>query len=244
MIPITTELPASTMIATFLDPEWVTTLGFPVEVLDIAKTNIPLRDIPIRIDAGGFNKSSLSELADLQQMDFGLVSPAYPITLGDWYRARGQFEFTCYNGKYSKVKSKFSGLIPNHIYTLREWFLPQPATEFIVVPGVFGGAPASFTADKYGNGDYAFKMLGCPPMSADETDHPLVAIAVTVSFAHESGGLVPVTPLHPTDPTFPGERAYGQLFFPLTGNRLVPGSGGVSDIHHWACQEINVEKSV
>jgi hypothetical protein len=240
-IPITGPLPDSTLIATFLDPEWVNSLGFPPEILEIAKNNIPHREIPVRIDTGGVNKATLRGLVKLNQMDFGLASPAYPLTLGDWLRVRGEMEMTCYDNKFSHVKAKFSGLIPNLVYTLREWF--RPGTEFIAVPGVFGGAPASFIADKFGNGEYFIKLPVCPPMSAEQVDHPLFAIALTVNLAHESGGLIPVFPLNPVDPSFPGERAFGQLFFPLTGERLVPGAGPVSDINDWLCEEIDMLES-
>jgi len=239
VIPITGPLPDSTLISTFVDPEWAERLGFPPEALANVKNNIPLREVPVRIDAGGFNKKALSELANQGQMGFGLASPAYPITLGDWLRARGRIDITCFDHKYAHIKGTFSGLVPNHIYTFREWFRPN-GSQFIVVPGVLGGAPASFIADKYGNGEYFIKLPSCPPMSADNVDHPFIAIAITVSFAHESGGLVPVLPLHPTDPSFPGERAFGQLHFPLNGERIVPGAGPVSDIRDWPCKHVRM----
>lgn len=241
VIPIIGPLPASTLISTFLDPEFIFAQGFPPELLEIAKTNIPHREIPIRIDVGGINKESLVELTKLDQMDFGLASPAYPVTLGDWLRARGQLDITCFDNQHAEVEATFSGLFPNLVYSLREWF--RPATEFIAVPGVFGGAPASFIADKFGNGEYFIKLPVCPPMSADQIDHPLFAIALTVNFAHEGAGLVPVFPLNPTDPSFPGERAFGQMFFPMTGERIVSGTGPVSDIKDWSCKSVNMVES-
>lgn len=240
-IPIDEPTRASTLLATFLDPEWIQGFGFPEFFLDIAKSNIPMRDIPIRIDSTGVNKMPLKSISEVGQMDVGHAEPNYPITLGDWLRARGEMSFTCFNGEQANVDARFSGLLPNRVYTLREWF--RPGTEFIAVPGVFGGAPASFVSDEYGNGEYKARLPFCPPMSADETDHLLFAIAITINLAHESGGLVPVFPLHPVDVSLPGERAMGQIYFPLTGTRLVEGTGPVSDISTWQCDSVEMVSS-
>ena len=182
--PINEPLPASTLLATYLDPDWIAGFGFPEAFLDIAKTNIAMRDIPIRIDSTGANKMPLKSISEVGQMDVGHAEPNYPITLGDWLRARGEMNFICFNGEHAILDTHFSGLLPNRVYTLREWF--RPGVAFIAVPGVFGGTPATFVSDENGNGKYKTRLPFCPPMSDDETEHPLFAIAVTVSLAHES----------------------------------------------------------
>lgn len=240
VIPIAGPLPDSTLIASFVDPEWGILTGFPPEVTANPKNNIPMREIPIRIDTSGLNKQKLEPISTVGQMDVGLVTPAYPITLGDWLRVRGRMDLTCYHNKYATVEMKFSGLLPNLVYTLREWVKPE--TGFNAVPGVFGGAPASFIADINGNGSYSATLPVCPPMTEDDIDHPFFAVALTVTMAHELNGLFPVFPLS-SDRSLPGERAFGQLFFPLTGERIVEGAGPVSEIQDWECKEVTMVES-
>lgn len=220
-IPLTRDMPDSTLLANFVDVMFLELVfGQTLDPLDLVTLNAPLRQVPVAIDATGFNHRPLPGILEAGQMNFSQAGSADPITLGDWLKARGTLRIVCPVDAPPSVHIKMSGLIPNRFFTLLEWFKPGPEVPFFVTPGIFGGIPGTLTSDEEGNAEYRAVLNACPPMSPDETGHPAFALVVALQTDHQSHGGAIATPLHPIKKRIPGETAAAQLVFPFTGKRL------------------------
>lgn len=240
-IPLTSDMPDSTLIVNFLDVAFLEFFfGQAGDPLDFATVNVPMRQLPVASDASGVNHRTLPGILEAGQMDLSQAEPADPITLGDWLKARGTLKIDCPVDGYPSVHIRMSGLLSNRFYTFLEWFRPGPASPFVVVPGIFGGIPGTVTSDEGGNAEYHAVLNACPPLSADEIDHPAVGLVVVLQTDHQSNGGTPATPLHPLKRRFPGETASVQLFFPFIGERLVGPSSTLAEKKDVDCERVEL----
>lgn len=91
------------------------------------------------------------------------------LTLGQWLKHQGTGTYTCEDGT-GTLKLKFTGLIPNGVYTLWHFFIPIPPpvpfTGTLDLPlGARDGSESMFVADANGNAEFDHSFAPCLQMS-------------------------------------------------------------------------------
>ncbi len=94
---------------------------------------------------------------------------ALGMTLGEWLKHQGTGAYTCENG-VGALDLKFSGLVPNGVYTMWHAFIalppPEPFTGTLDLPlGARDGSESVFTADKNGKAKFKHSFQPCLQMS-------------------------------------------------------------------------------
>lgn len=100
--------------------------------------------------------------------------------LGDWLRQHGRGSYVCNNGE-GVLDTRFSGLVPNGVYTMWYAFMALPPTEpfngTLDLPlGARDGSQSVFSADADGNAVYQRRFKPCLEMSNQWTT-AMLAIA-------------------------------------------------------------------
>lgn len=91
------------------------------------------------------------------------------MTLGEWLAHSGKGTYTCENGQ-GTLKTSFTGLVPNGVYTMWHAFIALPPTEpfsgTLDLPlGARDGSESVFTADAKGNARFDHNFSPCLQMS-------------------------------------------------------------------------------
>jgi hypothetical protein len=91
------------------------------------------------------------------------------MTLGQWLRHRGTGTYTCANGE-GVLKTEFTGLVPNGVYTMWHAFIALPPTEpfsgTLDLPlGARDGSESVFVADGDGTARFNHSFKPCLQMS-------------------------------------------------------------------------------
>lgn len=191
---ITEATEGSRLVATGIDQRFYDVLGIDSGLIDPAVVNLPFRELPITIDGNTSDpakaKAQLGPLtSENYKTGFGITSPSNPITVRDWFRARGSSYVRCESSKKSRAVFWFENMVPNGVYAiwgifgadlngdgLRDFFAPKP----------FGGAPNVFTADDEGNAQIARTLPFCP-----NTDPDMMTVEITFHVDGVTYGAVP-----------------------------------------------------
>ncbi|MEZ4425300.1 MAG: hypothetical protein R3E98_18015 [Gemmatimonadota bacterium] len=91
------------------------------------------------------------------------------LTLGEWLRHQGSGRYTCQEGE-GTLDLRFSGLVPNGVYTLWHAFIaippPVPFTGTLDLPlGARDGSESAFRADADGSASFHHRFRPCLQMS-------------------------------------------------------------------------------
>lgn len=227
-IPLTTaNCRPETLLATTTDKGFQGFFGFPDA--DQRLKNRPLREVPVGNGLDGV-RGALPEMGVFPANPLPPTRslPNDPITLGDWFKARGTLKITCRNDGSSDVKAKFDNLIPNGVYTMFGiWKTALPGTTQIAfLPVALGGFPNVVAVDAEGAGSFERHMDYCPK---DPTPDGSVLMFVDLAY-HADGaphGGFPFTPVgkstfqNADGSTFESTRPAGiatfvQMGFPVT----------------------------
>lgn len=132
---------------------------------------------------------------------------ALNFSLGDWLGASGEGHYRAQDGK-GHLRIEFEGLVPNGVYTLWHFFMPNGETEpfigtFDLPVGAFDGSQATFIADAEGSA--TFEQTFDPALQLTGAQ---LAAGLAVNF-HSDGQTYGVLP-----GAF-GKTAHIQLFAPL-----------------------------
>jgi len=116
--------------------------------------------------------------------DAGAVGPyargePFGMTLGRWLQHRGSARYSCENGR-GRLQARFSGLVPNGVYTFWHEFTAIPATRpfsgYLVLPlGARDGSTSVFVADSHGDASFRQTFIPCLQLS-DTWTTSLIAI--------------------------------------------------------------------
>lgn len=219
-MPLTVESAESTLLATDVDPEFLAAFTGPEQpyVVEHASLNLPLRDVPVNIDPSGINFVPIRGILETEPYNSfspGQREPNWPITLGIWLKAKGKATIKCPNQEHPTVELKMSRLIPNRIYTVWGFFLPDDHAFPMVDLGPIrplGGVQNAFMADHQGNGRYKRVLNFCPTQLA-EGEIPLGTILVMFHSAQQINGGVPS---FAGQSRFPGTVAHVHIQFPVS----------------------------
>ncbi len=155
-LPITPDTPESAILATGVDPEFLSLLGLTLEDVDPALLNVPLREVPVNVDPAGVVRSSLPSVLDVDPLTPSQAYPADPITLADWLDAKGFASVRCVNNT-ATVRLSVAGLVPNRLYTVWAIFGGDA-----LIPRPLGGVPNVLTTDEHGSGRFERTLVSCP----------------------------------------------------------------------------------
>jgi hypothetical protein len=91
------------------------------------------------------------------------------MTLGQWLKHSGTGRYTCENGQ-GALDLKFTGLVPNGVYTMWHFFMaippPEPFTGTLDLPlGARDGSESVFVADENGNATFRHTFAPCLQLS-------------------------------------------------------------------------------
>lgn len=237
-LPLTPEnCKPDTVVATVVDPVFAAYIGVGPNDVDLRLKNVLIRDVPAPIEFQSL-RAPLPDLAALPPETSAVArfksEPSKPITLGEWFRARGELTIRCTAAGPATAFATFKNLVPNGLYSVwGSWSTTPPgAPGAVVVPIPFGGAPNALIADYKGDATYLRKFAACPldPVP-DEVDSKMLFVALVY---HSDGVLYGASPgpfqerLHFRAPdgslyqsfAIPGIIIHDHLIFPTAGTRI------------------------
>lgn len=216
-IPLTTDTPSSALLATYVDPMFLSLIGKTPADVDPAQLNVLLQDVPVNVDPAGSVRSSLKGILQAVQMHPSLAEPSAHITLAHWVHAEGVASITCQTEEMSTVAIKLKNFLPNRIYTM--WAILGGAE---LVPLPLGGVPNAIVTNNRGNARFERVLKFCP-FQTRSGDRPLLLIDVVFHSDQQVYGAVPDLPFADL---FTGLVNHTQYEFPLMGTSV--GTGNVS----------------
>lgn len=191
---ITEDTPGETLVATGIDQAFYDAIQVDSSLIDPKVVNLPFRSLPITVDGNTSDPAKAQAqlgpiTSENYKAGFGISLPAKPITVRDWFSARGYSYVRCESSTRSRAVFWFQNMVPNGVYALwgifgddldgdgqRDFFLPKP----------FGGAPNVFVADDEGNAQIARNLPFCP-----NTDPDMMTVEVTFHVDGVTYGAVP-----------------------------------------------------
>ncbi len=215
-IPLTQDTPDNAVLATFLDPNFVSFIGFDPNDLNPDVLNVPLQKVATLSQRLGANGLPIVERTQLPAMHQSLpfqpsiAGPNKEITLGDWKKARGKAIIKC-DDDTNSIELRMKYLIPNRIYTV--W--SANASSYI---GPFNqplaGAPSAVTSDEKGNARFKRELNFCPLEAEEIAQTQMMWIMMVLHTDHMTyGGVFAPN----SDSLFGGTVAHVHLHFPLLG---------------------------
>lgn len=193
--PILEDTDENRLVATGVDPNFYLGLGIDPNIISPEVINLPYRAMPFTTDGNTAEAIPLEPItSDNYKTEFTYSSPSKPITIKDWYRARGLSHIKCLSETKAIATLKFRHLIPNGVYAawtiigedkdsdgLRDFFSPK----------AFGGAPNIFSADSKGSAVFERTIPYCP-----HTDPDTMSIEISYHVDGATYGAVPsISPL-------------------------------------------------
>ena len=178
------------LVATGIDQAFYDAIGVNSSLIDRNVVNLPFRDLPITIDGLTAARTKLGNInSENYKNSFTLSAPSEPITIRDWYDAKGWSYIKCFSPKSARAIFRFSNLVPNGVYAvwgifgddkdgdgLRDFFAPLP----------FGGAPNVMTANGRGFASFDRQLPFCP-----NTDKDMMTVEITYHVDGVTYGAVP-----------------------------------------------------
>ncbi len=171
--PITVDTDEDRLLATGVDQFFYSALvGFDTNLLDQTALNVPYRDMPIIVDGLSGTRSKLEPISiDNFKERRSLSLPVDPISIKDWYSARGVASVKCSSSERARVMFKFSNLIPHGVYSV--WGLygldsdNDGIRDGLTPPIAFGGVPNVLVADSNGKSTFKRTLPFCPNADQD-----------------------------------------------------------------------------
>jgi hypothetical protein len=191
---ITTDTDERRLVATGIDQNFYDAIGTDSSLIDPKLVNLPFRDLPITVDGNTADpakaKAKIGPItSENYKRGFGWAIPNKPITIADWFAARGVSHVKCESSTKARAVFTFEKLVPNGVYGiwgifgadlngdgLRDFFAPKP----------FGGSPNVFTADDKGNAEISRTLPFCP-----NTDPDMMTVEITFHVDGVTYGAVP-----------------------------------------------------
>ena len=178
------------LVATGIDPRFYVGVGVDPGLINQDVVNLPYRALPFTIDGNTAEAATLKPISsENYKTDFTYSTPSKPITIKDWYSAKGMSHVTCYSSTKAKAEFKFKDLIPNGVYAV--WTIigedkDGDGVRDFFSPKAFGGAPNIFSADSKGQAVFERTVPYCP-----NTDNDTMSVEVTYHVDGATYGAVP-----------------------------------------------------
>jgi hypothetical protein len=197
-IPLTAaNCKPDTLAATIVDPLFAAYLNVGPHDIDPRLLNLPLRDVPEPIEYQSV-RAPLPSLAAINPATSTVArfksEPSFPITLREWFKARGHLTIHCTNKGHATAAATFTHLVPNGLYSVwGSWTTPPaPGAPAAVVPIPFGGAPNTLIADHEGSATFQRDFAACPLDTVPDAAHSKLHFVALVY--HSDGVLYGASP--------------------------------------------------
>ncbi len=210
--PIDQNTPDDAILATSVDPFFLTAAGLPLSLIDESLNNIRLADVAINTSVAGTASSALPSTLDVDPLVPSQV-PMKQVTLKDWLSAEGTAKFKCTDDKNS-VSIKVKNLLPNRLYTVWGLFL---SAEGKFKAATLGGTPNAISTDSKGKGKFK-RELGFCAFDETQSGARLIALDIIYHSDHQAYGAVPSL-VAQSDIT--GTVTHSHLWFPIHGETLI-----------------------
>lgn len=211
-IMIDHDTPDDAVLATAVDPFFLTAAGLPLTLIDESLNNLKLADVAANISVADTASVALPSTLDVDPLQPSQV-PMKETTLKDWLSAKGKARFKCSDDKNS-VSIKVKNLLPNRLYTV--WGLFETA-EGKFRPAALGGVPNSISTDRHGGG--AFKReLGFCAFDYTQSGAKLIALDIIYHSDHQAYAAVPS---HVAKSDITGTVTHSHLWFIISGESLL-----------------------
>ncbi len=227
-LDLTPATPDSALLATLVDPGFLLNAGLPPEEWDPSWWNIPIQYVGTNVDPADLVREALPDAASVPPWQTSKASPADPIYLETWKRARGVVSFECDDQGKSEFLLAARNLIPNRLYSLFGiYFNPTGMGEPILTPP-FGGLPNAFVSDREGSGTIRRTLNGCPTNPPEPNEPVLLVLDLHLHSDHMLNGAHPSLPLKDGGLGV-GAITHAQLEFPINGTQLSEPEGWGDD---------------
>lgn len=200
-------------VATAVDPEFLTIVGLPPELIDEDLNNIPLANVAVNISPTGEDRMTLPSTFEVDPLIPNQANPIPAITLKEWLKAKGTAKIRC-NETENSIVIRAENLLPNRLYTVWGIFETHDA-QFAAVP--LGGVPNVITTDSKGKGEFR-RDLGFCPLERTKSGNLLLAIDVLYHSDHQLYGQMPDLALKSL---ITGTINHTQLEFTVSGQSLL-----------------------
>ena len=208
--PLAPGAPASTLLATYVDPGFLAIVGKTAADVDASKLNVLINDVPVNVSPAGDQRVPLLGILSSGAAQPSLAEPSAHVTLGEWARATGTAQFKCRGGG-NAVKLELKGLLANRLYTV--WGILGGDG---LAPLPLGGLPNAFTTDKSGSASFE-RVLNFCPLQPAPGERPLVLIDIVLHSDQQVYGAMPDLPFANL---FTGTINHTQYEFQLAGTAL------------------------
>jgi hypothetical protein len=209
-LPLTSESPASTVLASIVDPGFLELFHVDPSTVSPEKLNIPLRDVGVYVDPTG-RRQPIRDIFNSPQLAPSRASVGGPITLGKWLAARGTAEIHC-TGHIASLRIEMSGLVPRGLYDVWGVMLTAQGP----APICLGGTPCAFLTDERGSATFSATLNFCPyDLGPDEV--PLGLVEILFHSDHALYGSQPEL-FYAGYP--PGLVSHSQLEFPVSATPI------------------------
>lgn len=207
--------PDDAIIATGVDPGFLTIAGIPLSMIDESLNNLPLTQVATSINRTG-DRASVPSTMDVDALQPNQATPGEDVTLKQWLSAKGSATVQC-KEDYSMIWMRVKNLLPNRLYSA--WGLFQTAEgKFAPVP--FGGMPNVIATDGRG-GAFFKRKLGFCPFENTESGARLLAVDIVYHSDHQIYAQVP----DPGFGLFTGTVTHTHMEFRFSGTSLIDEGG-------------------
>ncbi|MFT4925899.1 MAG: hypothetical protein ACI8WB_001994 [Phenylobacterium sp.] len=204
--------PDDAVLATSVDPFFLTAAGLPLSLIDESLNNLKLADVAANISVADTASIALPSTLDVDPLQPSQV-PMKETTLKDWLSAKGKARFKCGDDKNS-VSIKVKNLLPNRLYTV--WGLFESA-EGKFKPAALGGVPNSISTDSKGRGSFK-RELGFCAFENTQSGAKLIALDIIYHSDHQAYAAVPS---HVAKSDITGTVTHSHLWFIISGESLL-----------------------
>lgn len=208
-LPLTPETPASTLLATLVDPALLAALGAPPP--DPALLNVPLRDVAAIVAFDG-SRAPLRDHLAADQLEPSHTANTPPVALGQWLGAGGILKIRCTDDSRAQIDLDLQDLLPRGLYSVWGVML-TPQGPF---PIPLGGTPNAFVTDQKGNARFS-RLLNYCPMQLAAGQVPLAFVEVVF---HSDQSLYAGVPSLPLRGLPAGAVEHPQVDFAVSATRL------------------------
>ena len=218
-LPLTPETEHSAILATFVDPNFITVFGIDPEDIDPADINVPIHEVKtlteMRTSAGvSIERDRLPGMFNSNAFQASISAPNNPITLGDWLKAEGTAIIDCDKEGHSVVTIRVRNLLPNRIYTI--WSINASA-ELGLFNWPLGGAASAIATDENGNGEIKRELNFCPLRPVSKVQAEMLFLMVVLHSDHRIYGGAAATN---SNGLLGGTISHAQLHIPLAGKAI------------------------
>lgn len=216
-IPLSLDSPPETLLASYVDPDFLAAIGLSPEQVPPEKVNRLLNNVEVNIDPAGSQRAALKPILQSPMAEPSLAGSSPDITLADWAKAQGIAVIKCPTLNTAVINISLKKFLPNRLYTI--WAV-LGGNGLSALP--LGGLPNVLVTDRLGNAKFE-RLLNFCPLQANASEQALLLIDIVFHSDQQTYGAVPDLPLAQL---FTGAINHTQYEFEIEGASLpvIPNS--------------------